>query len=321
MRTLRIILVLSLFCLDVMGAAGPALALDYPNKPITVIGCYPAGGDSDMIARLWAQFAEQKLGQPVLVVNKVGGGGITGTAFAAAAKPDGYTLDLAQAGPVMLTPNVAKTSYSFKSFDYFSRISVGNCALVVKGDAPWNTLTEFLAAAKAAPGQYSFASPGGATWLSFAMRQLIQDAKVDIKQVEFQGISLAIPSILGGHTTFTFAFPQNYVTQAKAGQLKILAIGEKSKEFPEAKSFEEQGFPGSYYGWAGLAVPKGTPEAIQQKLSEVTREITRDPAFIEKALNMGATPSYVDKAAWQPMLEQQNTALQSLLESLHFQKK
>ena len=68
-------------------------------------------------------------------------------------------------------------------------------------------------------------------------------------------------------------------------------------------------------------MPKGTPEAIQQKLSEVTREITRDPAFIEKALNMGATPSYVDKAAWQPMLEQQNTALQSLLESLHFQKK
>ena len=92
MRTLRIILVLSLFCLDVMGAAGPVLALDYPNKPITVIGCYPAGGDSDMIARLWAQFAEQKLGQPVLVVNKVGGGGITGTAFAAAAISSGLML-------------------------------------------------------------------------------------------------------------------------------------------------------------------------------------------------------------------------------------
>lgn len=321
MRTLRTILALSLFCLGALGASGAALAQDYPTKPITVIGCYPAGGDSDMIARLWAQFAEKKLGQPVLVVNKVGGGGITGTAFAASAKPDGYTLYLAQAGPVMLTPNVARTSYSFKSFDYFSRISVGNCALVVKGDAPWNTLTEFLDAARAAPGKYSFASPGGATWLSFAMRQLIRDAKVDIKQVEFQGISLAIPSILGGHTTFTFAFPQNYVTQAKAGQLKILAIGEKSKDFPEAKSFEEQGFPGSYYGWAGLAVPKGTPEAIQQKLSEVTHEITQDPAFIEKALNMGATPSYVDKAAWQPMLEQQNSALQGLLESLQLQKK
>lgn len=313
------------FCLltllGLLGAPGTALALDYPTKPVTVIGCYPAGGDSDMIARLWAQFAEQKLGQPVLVVNKVGGGGITGTAFAAAAKPDGYTLYLAQAGPVMLTPNVAKTSYTFNSFDYFSRISVGNCALVVKGDAPWNTLTEFLADAKANPGKYSFASPGGATWLSFAMRQLIQDAGVDIKQVEFQGISLAIPSILGGHTTFTFAFPQNYVSQTKAGYLKILAIGEKSKDFPEAKTFDEQGFPGSYYGWAGLAVPKGTPEAIQKKLADVTREITEDPAFIEKALNMGATPSYMGKAAWQPVLEEQNSSLQVLLKSLNLNKK
>lgn len=318
MRCLKV-LALALLIVGCVGAASVSAA--YPEKPITVIGCYPPGGDSDMMARLWAQFAEQKLGQTVLVVNKVGGGGITGTTFAAKAKPDGYTIYLAQAGPVMLTPLVAKTAYSFDSFDYFARLSLGICALVVKNDAPWSDLTEFLADAKAHPGKYSFASPGGATWQSFAMRQLIQDAKVDIKQVEFQGIALAIPSVMGGHTTFTFPFPQNYVTQAKADQLKILAIGEKSKDFPNAKTFEEQGYPGSYVGWAGLAVPKGTPEDIQKKLSEVTREIVSDPAFIEKCENMGATPSYMDKATWRPVLQKQNEDLKQLLQNLNLSQK
>lgn len=309
------------FAISLLSMNTHALADEYPVKPITVIGCYPAGGDSDLIARLWAEFAEKKLGQPVLVVNKVGGGGVTGTTFAAKAKPDGYTLYLAQAGPVMLTPNVARTSYDYNSFDYFARISIGNCALVVKGDAPWDNLTEFLAAARKNPGKYSFASPGGATWLSFAIRQLMTDAKVEIKQVEFQGSSLALPSILGGHTTFSFFFPQNYISQAKTGQIKILAIGDKDPLFPDAKTFEEQGFKGSYFGWAGLAIPKGTDEAIQRKLIALTKEITSDPEFIEKAMNMGATPAFMEKAAWKPILDEQNKSLQYLVESLPSREK
>ncbi|MFQ8737175.1 MAG: Bug family tripartite tricarboxylate transporter substrate binding protein [Bilophila wadsworthia] len=121
--------------------AVPAQASDYPNKPIQLVSPYGAGGDSDLTARVWAEFAKKKLGQPVVVVNKTGGGGLTGSLFAAKAKPDGYTLFLAQAGPNIIIPLTAKgANYSFDSFDYIARIMVANCAVVVNKDAPWNNL-------------------------------------------------------------------------------------------------------------------------------------------------------------------------------------
>ena len=122
----------------------PAQASDYPSKPIQLVSPYGAGGDSDLTARVWAEFAKKKLGQPVVVVNKTGGGGLTGSLFAAKAKPDGYTLFLAQAGPNIIIPLTAKgANYSFDSFDYIARIMVANCAVVVNKDAPWNNLKEF----------------------------------------------------------------------------------------------------------------------------------------------------------------------------------
>jgi tripartite-type tricarboxylate transporter receptor subunit TctC len=255
------------------------------------------------------------------VVNKTGGGGVTGTSFAAAAKPDGYTLFLAQAGPVLLTPHVAKTTYNYESFDYISRISVGNCALIVNAKEIWNNLADFIASAKAEPDKYSFASPGATSWLSFAMRNFIKQSGMAVKHVEFQGAAPAVTSVLGGHTTFTFSFPQNYAGQVKAGQFKILAIGEKTDEFPGALSFEEQGFPGSYYGWAGIAAPKGVPEDIRRKIAGITAEMVKDTSFIEKANNIQATPSYLDEAAWKPVLDEQRVSLAELLMGLNLNKK
>lgn len=308
-------------CMALFAAAlpGKVQAADYPTKPITLISCYAPGGDSDLSARLWAEFAERKLGQTILVVNKTGGGGVTGTAFAAAAKPDGYTLYLAQAGPVMLTPKLAKTNFNFDSFEYISRVTIGNCALIVNADAPWNNLKEFIADAKAKPGTLSFASPGATTWLSFAIRHLTSLADIKVKFVEFQGAAPAITSVLGGHTTFSFVFPQNYVSQAKSGQIKVLAIGERTDQLPNVQSFEEQGYPGSYYGWAGIAAPKGVDPAIVAKLESVTAEIAKDPEFIEKANNIGATPSFLNHADWAPVLQEQATSLAKLLEQTKFE--
>ena len=311
------LLLLSMFCLT----AGSALAASWPSKPVTVICPYAAGGDGDLTSRLWAEFAEKKLGQSVLVVNKTGGGGMVGTSFAASAKPDGYTLFLAQAGPILITPNVAKTTYTFDSFDYVCRIIVGNCALVVKGDAPWNDLNAFISDCKANPDKYIFASPGATTWLGFAMRDFIQKADIPVKIMEFQGSAPALTSILGEHSTFTFCFPQNYVSQTKAGQVKILAIGEKTQDFPEAQTFEEQGFPGSYYGWGGIATPKGVPAEIRQKLTDITAEMVTDPNFIEKAKNIHSTPSFLNEENWLPVLKEQDNDLSSLIKNLGLEKK
>ena len=162
--------------------AVPAQASDYPNKPIQLVSPYGAGGDSDLTARVWAEFAKKKLGQPVVVVNKTGGGGLTGSLFAAKAKPDGYTLFLAQAGPNIIIPLTAKgANYSFDSFDYIARIMVANCAVVVNKDAPWNNLKEFEAAAKKEPGKLVFASPAATSWLTFAMRNWFTGTGFQVK--------------------------------------------------------------------------------------------------------------------------------------------
>ena len=167
--------------------AVPAQASDYPSKPIQLVSPYGAGGDSDLTARVWAEFAKKKLGQPVVVVNKTGGGGLTGSLFAAKAKPDGYTLFLAQAGPNIIIPLTAKgANYSFDSFDYIARIMVANCAVVVNKDAPWNNLKEFEAAAKKEPGKLVFASPAATSWLTFAMRNWFTGTGVQVKQVEYK---------------------------------------------------------------------------------------------------------------------------------------
>ena len=240
--------------------AVPAQASDYPNKPIQLVSPYGAGGDSDLTARVWAEFAKKKLGQPVVVVNKTGGGGLTGSLFAAKAKPDGYTLFLAQAGPNIIIPLTAKgANYSFDSFDYIARIMVANCAVVVNKDAPWNNLKEFEAAAKKEPGKLVFASPAATSWLTFAMRNWFTGTGVQVKQVEYKSGGEAATAVLGGHADMTFLFPQNYAPMASADKLKILAIGTKSDVYPNAPTFAEQGYEGNYYGWAGIAAPKGTP--------------------------------------------------------------
>lgn len=294
----------------------------YPDKPIQLVSPYGAGGDSDITARVWAEFAKKKLGQPVVVVNKTGGGGLTGSLFAAKSKPDGYTLFLAQAGPNIIIPLTARgANYSFDSFDYIARIMIANCAVVVNKDAPWNTMKEFEAAAKNEPGKLIFASPAATSWLTFAMRNWFTSTDTKAKQVEYKSGGEAATAVLGGHADMTFLFPQNYAPMASADKLKILAIGTKSEQFPDALTFAEQGYQGNYYGWAGLAAPKGTPREIIDRLVEVTAEIVKDPEFIKAMHNIHVSPDFTTGDAWMEQLTAQYAEMSKVLTDLGLSNK
>ncbi len=303
------------------GATNNAIAADYPTRPIQIVSPYGAGGDSDLTARIWAEFAKKKLGQPVVVVNKTGGGGITGTMYAAKAKPDGYTLFLAQAGPSLIVPQVNKAGFDFDSFDYIARIMVANCAVVTNPDNPWNDLREFAEDAKANPGKRIFASPSATSWLTFAMRNWQTDSGTTLKQVEFQSAAEAATAVLGKHADISFLFPQSYVSMAKAGKMKILAIGSPSDEFPEAKTFEQLGFKGKYFGWGGIAVPKGAPQDVIDKLAAVTKEITEDPEFQKAIHNMGAKHDFTTGTEWMTQLKDQYAEMTRVLTDLGMIKK
>lgn len=302
------------------GFATSAVAADYPRKPIQLIVPYGPGGDSDLTARVWAEFAKQRLGQPVVVVNKAGGGGLAGTLAAAKAKPDGYTLYLVQAGPVLILPQTADAGYTFNSFDYIARVMIANCAVVVRADAPWKNLNDFGEAAGKEPGKYIFATPGATAWLTFAMRNWQNLSGVTLKQVEYQSGAETINAVVGGHADMNFMFPQTYAPMVRAGKLKILAIGAKSEEFPDAPTFADLGIKGNYYGWAGIAAPKGTPREILDKLTAVTADLTKDPAFIKAVENMGAMPDFTAGEAWMRQLQEQQAEMTLVLKNLQMLK-
>ncbi len=319
MKQMKSVIAVSVFAVLLLGLAliQPAFAEgDYPKKPITVVVCYSPGGDADLTARLWADFAEKKLGQPVIVVNKTGGGGVAGTTFAANAKADGYTLYFAQAGATIIAPQTAKTSYDVNSFVYISRVMIGNCGLVVNAESPWNSLEDFVKDAKAKPGQLIFASPGAATWLTLAMQHWEMSADVQLKQVEHQGSAPAVTSVLGNHADMSFLFPQSYAPQVKAGKLRVLALGEASPVYPGVPSFNELGYPGEFFGWGGVAAPKGVPAEVVEKVAAVTKSLMDDPAFVKALENIHATPSYLGPVEWTEAINRQHEDLAKVIDKL-----
>ena len=302
----------------VMGFSMEAKA-EYPEKPITLVSPYGAGGDSDVSARIWAEFARKELGQPVLVVNKTGAGGLTGTLFAAKAKPNGYTLFLGQAGPCIMVPLITKTGGLNKnSFDYLSRFILTNSAVVANTDAPWNNLKEFQEAALKEPGKYIFSSPSATSWLALAFRSWLFQNGVKAKVVEYTSGAEGATSILGKHGDVTFLFPPNYTSLVDSGKLKILAIGAKSDKYPDVPTFAELGYKGNYYGWSGIVIPKGAPQEIKDKLIAVTDKISKDPEFIKAITNLGFTPDNTSGLEWQKQVDAQYQEMHTVLNELGY---
>ncbi|RRD69176.1 MULTISPECIES: tripartite tricarboxylate transporter substrate binding protein [unclassified Desulfovibrio] len=310
----KVLAVLVVPCLLTLCMGMLVSAAEYPDKPIQLVSPFGAGGDSDLTARVWAEFAKEKLGQPVVVVNKTGGGGLTGSLFAARAKADGYTLFLGQAGPNIIIPLTVKgADYNFDSFEYIARIMVANCAAVAPADAPWKNLKELAEAAKKEPRKYIFASPAATSWLTFAMRSWFSKNGVQMKIVEYKSGGEAAAAVMGGHAHMTFLFPQNYSSMTSAGKMKILAMGTKSELYPEAPTFSELGYQGNYYGWGGIVAPKGTPKEILEKLGKVTEEITKNPEFVKAIKNMQASPDYTSGEAWVKQIKDQYGEMKQVL--------
>lgn len=298
-----------------LSAGYKAEAKEYPVKPITVISPYGAGGDSDIAARVWAEFAKQELGQPVLVVNKTGGGGLTGTMFASKARPDGYTLFLGQLGPCVMLPITTKVGGLNKdSFEMIARFATSNTGAVVSADTPWNNLKDFEKDAAANPGKYTFSSPSATSWVALAFKSWIYNNKLNLKNVEYVSGAEAATSILGKHGDITFLFRANFDALVKGEKLKLLAVGQKMEEYPDVPTFAELGYEGNYMAWAAIAAPKGVPDEIKAKLQAVTEKISQNPEFIKALQNVGFDINYKDGASFKQDVDAQYIEMQKLLQ-------
>ncbi len=280
----------ALIALSMFGFSSEAKA-EYPNKPITIYCPYAAGGDTDLSARVWADFASKELGQPVLVVNKVGGGGLAGTVFAANQKADGYSLFIGQPGSNVVVPILApKSGISRDSFDYLARFIINIPGAVVRADSHWNSLEDFKAEALKNPNKFIYSGPSATSSNNIFFRSWLIQNNIKVKAVEYNSGAESATSVLGGHGDISFVYGPNYTSMVDGKKLKLLAVGIKDEKYPDVPTMNELGYKGNYYGWSGIIIPKGAPQEVKDKIIAVTQKIAKDPVFVQAVKNLGFIP-------------------------------
>jgi tripartite-type tricarboxylate transporter receptor subunit TctC len=273
--------------------AHAAFAQDkYPSKPITLICPYAAGGNADQRSRQFGKFLSTALGQPVIVDNKAGAGGNIGTEMVARAKPDGYTIGMGNFAPLAVNPTMFKKMNFDPAKDLMpiALIEKGPLMLTVPMNSPFKSVKDVIAAAKAKPGQLTFASGGlgGSHHLSGEMFKSL--AGIFMTHIPYKGGAPATTDLLGGQVDMMFEQMYSAVPNVKAGKLRALAVtsAKRSPLFPDVPTMAESGVSGfEVQNWQGFVAPAGTPRDIIKLLNEITNKAFADPQIREQMLGQG----------------------------------
>ena len=270
-----------------------AFAQDYPSRPLTYVVPFPPGGVTDNGARTIAKVLSEKLGQPVIVENKPGAGGIVGAEYVSQAKPDGYTFMYTSSGPLgAFAFRYKKLSFDpFTAFTPVHGMAFSPMMFIVRADAPYKTFKELVEYAKKNPEGINYYStgPGSANHL---VSELLQKAGgFKMTQVPYKGTGPALTDLLAGVIQVVWEYPVVMKPYLDAGKLRALGITSEQRMpiLPDVPTFVEQGFPEAVFtGWATIAVPSATPKPIVDKLAKAYSETLADPAIIKYFDDQGA---------------------------------
>lgn len=297
---------LNLLCAAALAAfAAGAAAQGYPSKPIKLIVPFPAGSTPDIVGRTLGQKLNQAWGQPVVVENKTGAGGNIGTAEAAKAAPDGYTLVIGINGPVAVNKALYKSLPYDPQTDLkpISLLAVGAQMLAVHPSVPAKDLKEFVEYVRKNPGKLSYGSVGAGSGSHLTMELLKSQAGLDIVHVPYRGFPPVVQDLLPGTIHATFAIIPAVLPNVKAGKLKGLAVTSEKRSplAPDVPTVAEQGFPRfDATVWIGLLAPAGVPKDVLDKLAGETQRAMAD-AEVRKRLNsqgfevVGGTPEHFER--------------------------
>jgi tripartite-type tricarboxylate transporter receptor subunit TctC len=278
----------------------------YPSRAIRLIVPYPAGGATDVVARVVAEKMSDSLGQPIVVDNRPGAGTMIGASTVARSSPDGYTVLIGDTGTFALNPTLygARLTYSpLKDFTPVCR--TGRVPLILAsnpGTVKANSVAELIALAKKEPGKINFGAPGPGSPIHLAMELFRQRVGVDLTAVPYKGGADALTDLLGGRVGLLFIDAATGLPHVKSGAIKALAVGSDKRiaAAPTVPTMAEAGVPNfEAWAWNGLAVPTGTPPAIVAKLSEACRKALAMPAVERRLaeLSVEAAPSSPEEFA------------------------
>jgi len=300
--------------------AVPAPADEFPSRPLTLQVAMPAGGSTDVGARILASIAEKMMGQPIVVVNKVGAGGQIGWTELARQKPDGYYLGflmLPSLNTCILDPD-RKATFNLDSFVPIIN-QVSDPGLIwVKADSPYKTLKDLLDDARKSPGVIRASTTGILTDDHLAIYMMEQAAGVQFRVVHLQGAAPQLTATLGGQVDVSFDNVGSVAPRVKAGELRGLAVmdSERSKFLPDVQTTAEIGYPTVISSSTrGVAGPAGIPEPIVKKLQTVLKKAMEDPEHIKKMDQAGLAIKPMLGEEYGKFLRQINEKAKPLVES------
>jgi tripartite-type tricarboxylate transporter receptor subunit TctC len=280
--------------------AATALGQQYPSRPIRLVSPFPPGGGTDTFARVIGDRLAQSLGVAVVIENRSGAGGNIGLDMVAKSPPDGYSIALGQTSNLAINPSLyAKMPYdSLRDFAPIGLVAGGPVVLMVNMAAPYRTLADILAAAKAKPGLLTMGSPGVGTVGHLVGEMLQSAANVRFQHIPYRGASPALTDLIGGRIDFYFSTVPPALAQIQGKTLRGLAVTSKKRipDLPDVPTVEELGFPDFHAtSWYGLVAPAATPAPIIERLSVETRKaldsaVVREKFALEGVQVMASTP-------------------------------
>ena len=280
-----------------LGAAllvsGSAFAQIYPARPVHWIVGYPAGGATDILARLVGNKLSERLGQQFIIENKAGAGNNIGTEAVVNAPPDGYTILLVNPANAINASLYAKLNFNFiRDIAPVAGITRTPNIMTVAKDVPAKTVAEFIAYAKANPGKVNMASSGNGTSVHLSGELFMAMTGVKMQHVPYRGAAPALTDVLSGQVQVIFDNMPSVISHIKAGSLRALAVttAERSAELPDVPTVGETVKDYEASAWFGIGVPKGTPRDIIEKLNKEVNAILVEPAMKARLAELGGVP-------------------------------
>lgn len=297
-----------LCALAAIAAHAPAGAQVYPQKPVRLVVGVPAGGTTDVVARLVGQKLGEQLGQQVVIENRGGAGGNIGAELVAKAPPDGYTLFLATIGTMTINPSLySKMPFdTLRDFAAISQLTSMPQLLVVHPSVPVKTVKELIAYAKSRPGQLNFASGGAGTAIHLAGELFKTMAGVDMVHIAYKGSAPAMTDLIGGQVSLMFDQILTSLPHAQGGKLRALAVTteKRSPAAPQIPTIAEAALPGyAVTTWHGLLAPAGTPRDVVNRLSGEAARALQSPDIRDRFASQGVDPVSSTPEAFAAMMK------------------
>lgn len=302
----------------VVASVGVGAQEKYPNQPVRLIVPFPPGGGTDLVSRVIATELSKSTGWAVAPDNKPGSGGSLGLGLGGKAKPDGYTLVMAQNANLVVNPLLGVGNYDpIKDFSPVLLVASAPQVLIVAKDSKFKTIQELIEAAKSKPGSVKFASPGVGTSAHLAGELMQQLSGAKFLHVPYKGTGQALPDLFGGRVDFFIASAPSLMTHIKEGTGRALAVFDKkrSADLPDIPTLVEVGYPNSEaVTWWGVVAPAGTPKAVIERLNKEINAILKLPETISQLKNGGADAHGSSVEAFSALIKSDVPKWQSVIE-------